>query len=269
VPVDREDFTVRGEPVTLRVRPLPEAGRPAAFAGAVGRFTVSARTTASRVRPMESFPLVLEIAGEGNLDAFPPPRLEPAGFHVFGRTDAGGSPRRITYDVAAIDASPSAVPALAFAYFDPAAGAYREARTEPIPIEVIGAPEPEEHAFPWWIPVVVAVAVAAVAARMRRRREPDAVERAAAAFRAGGGFPAFLAALLGCPEPAVISPDLAARLEGAGVPPDLAARASALVERVTAARYAGGAAPSAGDADDEARALVEAITARRRRAPGS
>ncbi|MFO0984963.1 MAG: hypothetical protein U1E76_25080 [Planctomycetota bacterium] len=42
VAVDRHDAWVRGAPLTVAIRPLPEEGRPPQFSGAVGRFSVRA-----------------------------------------------------------------------------------------------------------------------------------------------------------------------------------------------------------------------------------
>ena len=75
----------------------------------------------------------------------------------------------------------------------------------------------------------------------------------------GAAFAGFLAAHLGCPAAAVISPDLGARLVAAGVPADLATRAAALLEDLVAARY-GGSAPGE-DAAAAARAMVEELEA--------
>ena len=71
-------------------------------------------------------------------------------------------------------------------------------------------------------------------------------------------FAEYLAEHLGCPAASVIAPDLPARLEAAGVPPDLAARTAALLELLIAARYGG----SPGDgAQAQARELVDALDA--------
>jgi len=272
VPLDREDHAVETGPRTLQVLPLPDEGKPPGFDGAVGRFVLHAAAPGGAVRPMESFPLELRIEGTGNLDAFPPPRLELEGIHVFGRTDHGGDPRRITYDVAVKDASVAAIPPIVLWAFDPGARAYRAARTAPIPIEVVGTPPPAKPARRWWVAALVVLGAAVLLAvlRLRRRREPDPVEQAALAFLADGSFARYLATLLGCPEAAVIAPDLGARLEARGVPRELAARAAALLDARVAARYGGPeAAASEERYREEARAIVDAISASRRGAPGS
>lgn len=96
--------------------------------------------------------------------------------------------------------------------------------------------------FVWW--------------RAREREGADAdrtrTRGAAEAFHARAGDPRadpgealaeFLAAHLSCPTAAVITPDLATRLEAAGVPAELAARTAAQLAALVAARY-GGSAPS-------------------------
>ena len=149
VGVDRHEVTLEGPPLTLRILPLPEAGRPEGFSGAVGQFTVRAETSAQQVDAGASFPLTLHIEGIGNLHAFTAPPLRLPGFHALGSIDTKASGRRtITYDVAALHASTAGVPAIAFAFFDPTPPAgYRTATTTPLPLVVnatAGGPSPED-----------------------------------------------------------------------------------------------------------------------------
>jgi hypothetical protein len=105
---------------------------------------------------------------------------------------------------------------------------------------------------PWLIALWLLVFLRA---RERDRNDPEGVRArgAAAAFRAAAARPGcdagealveYLAARLRCPAAAVIDPGLPARLEAAGVPADLAARSTALVEDLGAVRYGGGEAAS-------------------------
>jgi hypothetical protein len=154
VPADATLAFVAGAPLALSIEPLPEEGRPPDFSGAVGRaFEVRAETAARSVAVGESFAVVLAIDGIGNVEDFPAPRLEPAGFHVYGTVDdAGPGWRRITYDLAPRAADVRAVPPLELVVFDTAppdggAPAYRTLRTEPLAIEVRPAPaDPAEAA---------------------------------------------------------------------------------------------------------------------------
>lgn len=149
VGVDRHEVTVESRPLTLRILPLPEAGRPADFSGAVGQFTVRAETSAQRVDAGASFPLTLHIEGVGNLHAFAPPPLRLQGFHALGSIDTKIRGRRtITYDVSPLQASTAGVPGITFTFFDPAPPAsYRTVTTTPLPLVVnatAGGPTPKD-----------------------------------------------------------------------------------------------------------------------------
>jgi hypothetical protein len=290
-PTDRRDAIVTGEPLTLRVRALPEEGRPAGFTGAVGRFEIEASAEPQELEAGESLKLTLRIEGDGNLGFFDTPRpLGLAGFHVYGAVDDRGSEvRTVTYDLAPIDERAGELPSIPFAYFDPRPpGRYRVVRTRPIPLIVRPAPgaarapepeAPEETEVPGGssvVPLVVALLVVALCAagllvwrrtRARDRAEPDPLD-AAEAFRTRSGdpdadlataFAEYLSVRLRCPQAAVIAPDLAERLVAAGVPADLASRAATLLEGLVAARYGGGA--SAADARATSQAVVDELQA--------
>jgi len=271
VAADRRDAQVEGAPIVIAIEPLPEAGRPARFTGAVGRFTVRADASTRELTAGEPLTLTLTIEGEGNCERFEAPPLdELEGFHVLGRLEERGSRRRrIVCEIAPLSAEVKRVPPLSFTFFDPSPPAgYRMLRTEEITLAV----RPDGAARPIAPPsdpvadapggsglaqeiAAAAVAVAAVAAllawrRARRRAtarlaDPAAGDAADAldhCRRATGAelAPAladYLAARLRCPPAAVIAPDLAARLAAAGVPPPLAARAAAALTELTGARY--------------------------------
>jgi hypothetical protein len=121
----------------------------------------------------------------------------------------------------------------------------------------------------WWILVLSPwlLVLAAWSWLRGRARGQDRLDRlqvrdAVAAFRRGTDVPAaftgFLASLLGCSTAAVIDPDLKARLEAKGLPAELAARATTLLDELVAARY-GGSVPAGGE--DAAGALVDALEA--------
>lgn len=281
VPVDREVVRVAGGALALDLRPLPEAGRPPEFTGAVGRKTIAASAAPVRLAVGESVQLTLTIAGAGDLEAFAAPSLARLpGFALRGVLDrTGANAREIVYDLAPLDARVSAIPAVAFAWFSPEAPVgYVTERTEPIALTVApgaagaagatgpaaGAPTASEGGGTKRIAAVVAVAVAIAAALLfvvrRSARRGGAAARsagaAAAALRArladpdsdaADAFVDYLAARLGVAPAAVVSPDLAARLERRGVPRELAAEVAARLTARIAARYAGGAAPSSAD----------------------
>ncbi len=136
---NRVEAFVRGEPLSLKVAPLPDVGRPPEFTGAVGHFSCWAEARPAVVEVGESLKLVLHIEGEGNLQSFDPPRLDDcAGFDLHGVIDDKGAARRtITYDLAPRTADITQVPPIPFAFFETGPSAqYRLVYTSPISIVV-------------------------------------------------------------------------------------------------------------------------------------
>jgi len=143
VAAGREDRMIASEPLRLTILPLPVAGRPASFRGAVGRFELEAAAAPLEVAPGETLTLRLSIRGDAPPASWEPPDLGLLpGFELRGQLDDRGSPVRILqYELLLRNADARAVPAIEFAYFDPAPpGGYRIARTEAIPLRVRGAP---------------------------------------------------------------------------------------------------------------------------------
>jgi hypothetical protein len=142
-PVDWQLARANGSELVLRVEPLPAAGRPTSFTGAVGRFSVRSETDAPEVDLRESLTVRLIVEGHGNTEFFDAPRLDRLhGFEVRGVLD-GKSPtqRTLSYDLAVASPAVTEVPALEFAYFDPGElPSYRVLRTEPLPLSVRSSP---------------------------------------------------------------------------------------------------------------------------------
>jgi len=70
---------LKSNPVIINVQPLPEAGRPADFSGAVGSFTFRAEVDKSRLKSNEALNLKCTVSGRGNIQlidkmnvSFPP-----------------------------------------------------------------------------------------------------------------------------------------------------------------------------------------------------
>lgn len=195
---NRVEAFVRGAPLSITILPLPEAGRPPEFTGAVGRFSCWAEARPAVVEVGESLKLVLHIEvegeGEGDLVSFEPPRLEAfADFDLHGVIDDQGAERRtITYDLAPRSADISQVPPIPFAYFDPGPPAqYRLVSTSPISIvvqpsskgtpAVSATPPPSarekpatpDRSFLWaGVLVVFGLVAAGIFIRARARRSP-------------------------------------------------------------------------------------------------
>ncbi len=68
----------------IKVAPIPSAGKPADFSGAVGKFNFKASIDKDNVKSDEAINLKLSINGNGNLQLFDPPKVTfPADFEVY------------------------------------------------------------------------------------------------------------------------------------------------------------------------------------------
>jgi hypothetical protein len=75
---------VKSQPVTIRVKPLPEAGKPADFAGAVGSFTLKANVDKTKVKANDAINLKVTVSGNGNLELIDKLNIEfPSDFEVY------------------------------------------------------------------------------------------------------------------------------------------------------------------------------------------
>jgi hypothetical protein len=137
---------VASKPITITVKPLPQAGKPDGFSGPVGQFVLKARVDHGQVKAGEPVELTLEIRGQGNLKTVSPPEL-PAleGFTAFepevreelsSSGDKIGGAKTYRYVLIPKEQGEYLIEALNLHYFDPAEKAYRTASTKPIAIKV-------------------------------------------------------------------------------------------------------------------------------------
>ncbi len=132
---------------SVTVRPLPEAGRPASFRGAVGNFAI--RTTAKPTQVAVGDPITLSVAitdlsrGGDELKTLQPPPIDQAslggGFRVPSDPLAGtvdGGTKTFTQSIRPNAVDVTQVPPIEFAFFDPQSGQYQVVRSQPIPLQV-------------------------------------------------------------------------------------------------------------------------------------
>jgi len=148
VPSQSRKIRVSGEPVVLDVQPVPLAGRPPSFAGAIGQgfsLTVSAdRTVLQAGDPVK---LSLTVHGDGSLDAASLPPLAAAGLppahfrlpdgDVAGITDEAG--KHFEISVRVTDPSVREIPPIEYSWFDPDTGRFETTRSQPIALSVRAA----------------------------------------------------------------------------------------------------------------------------------
>ena len=129
------NLTVTAGKRTINVKPLPSAGRPKDFSGAVGRFDFSLSSSKKKLEVTEAFNLKLKVSGSGNLKLFelPKPKL-PSALEVYEpehsekvSTNLSGMKGSITdtYTIVPNDQGRYPIPAVSFSYFDLKSEAYK------------------------------------------------------------------------------------------------------------------------------------------------
>lgn len=145
-PVNPKPISAASTPLRLEVLPIPTAGRPAGFGGAVGEsFSVQAATNRSVVRVGDPISLDLTVSGVGNLtevsipltgdgaildrEAFDVPAEPPTG-NVAAGTKQFKIPIRVT------DESIMEIPPIPLSWFNPVKEEFETTYTKPIALQV-------------------------------------------------------------------------------------------------------------------------------------
>ncbi len=141
-----ETSHVATDSLPLVVRPLPEAGRPDGFTGAVGHYTVRSWLEPDTVPAGEAAVLNVEVRGRGNVKALPPPTLpdvpgierfpptEEAEAGVRGDTVAGW--KRFSWVIIPRRSGERSMPEVRYPYFDPDQAKYHVATAPALTLAV-------------------------------------------------------------------------------------------------------------------------------------
>ncbi len=149
--VERE---IVSNPLTLEVQPLPDEGRPASFAGAVGQYALRASIQPADVQAGSAVTLTATLEGQGNIGAvslsLPTNTPEMRVYDPKATRDVGVNGtllvgrREYTQMLIPITEAVREVPAITFAYFDPARKEYVQLQQGPFPLRVTPAPAGSE-----------------------------------------------------------------------------------------------------------------------------
>ena len=144
-PSVRKDIKAASPPLDLIVHALPTEDRPPEFSGAVGTFKISSDISSGAAAAGDPLTLKLHVTGTGNFDRVDSAMLE----HLehwktypptssFKPGDQLGFKGEKTFEQPVIASAPGAqvLPALTFAYFDPAARRYETLRTSPLSVVI-------------------------------------------------------------------------------------------------------------------------------------
>lgn len=248
-----ELFRALGKPRQLVVRPLPQGNRPPFFAGAIGSgFAIELDASRTVVAVGDPIELTIRVRGDGVLTGLSlpplagPDALPAAHFTVPDGSPAGvvaedGRGKRFTVTARVKSAEVREIPSLAFAYFDPVAGEYRIARSQPIALsvdaaqlvgvdDVVAAPKPAATA-PMGGPPQSASAVATLLGADMSQSAPEATF---ARPWGGSALGAWLGALYGAPALVALASFYLVRTGGRRAQSQTMRRALAEVERALA-----------------------------------
>ena len=135
---------------TINVKPLPEAGKPVDFTGAVGTFDFKAIPSKTTLKNGESLDLVLSVAGTGNLKLFTLPKPEvPNALEMYDpvhdekvTTPLSGMTGKISdsYTIIPQYKGDYIIKPMHFSYFDLATGTYKTISSKEIKISVLDGP---------------------------------------------------------------------------------------------------------------------------------
>jgi hypothetical protein len=134
----------------ITVKPLPEAGKPADFTGAVGSFNFDVSPSKTKLKNGESLDLKVSVSGKGNLKLFTLPKpVLPSALEMYDpihkenvTTPLSGMTGNIsdTYTIIPQYKGKYPIQPLTFSYFDLATKTYKTLSSNPINIEVLDGP---------------------------------------------------------------------------------------------------------------------------------
>jgi len=139
-------YRIKSTPVVIHVKPLPLAGKPDGFGGAVGRFSISTGIDKTELKANEPLNYKIKISGTGNLKlikplntAFPPDfeKYDPKTIDTIVENVNGQSgSRTYTYLLIPRHQGNFTIDPVKFSYFNPGTGKYVSLPTKPFQIKV-------------------------------------------------------------------------------------------------------------------------------------
>lgn len=136
---------LKSNALTLNVESLP-AGRPAAFSGGVGKFSISSTISNTELKTNEETTLKVVIKGAGNMKLIGAPQIEfPSEFEVYDpvinnkyslKTNGFSGEKVFEYLITPRSSGTYTLPAAKFSYFDTATGSYKTIEGESYTVEV-------------------------------------------------------------------------------------------------------------------------------------
>ena len=137
-----KEVKVASPKLEMTVQSLPETGKPETFSGAIGDFRLQVKAAPLEISKGDPVTLNMTVSGVGNFDRVQAPRLQKQkGWKSYDPSSEflkDGSENRgkkvFEQALVAKDTRLTEIPAVAFSYFDPESGTYKELISAPIPL---------------------------------------------------------------------------------------------------------------------------------------
>lgn len=145
---EQKQITLATETLHIESKPLPEAGKPANFSGAVGQFSLAASAGPTDVTVGDPITVRVQISGRGALDGVALPTQDAwKNFKTYPpttkleTTDQFGFQGTKTFEqiISPLNNDVHELPALNFAYFNPEDGQYHTLTHPAVPLNVKAA----------------------------------------------------------------------------------------------------------------------------------
>lgn len=161
VPTSRRDFfgrpvyenthkTVSAGARKLKVKALPENGKPEEFSGAVGTFNFDMTVSKDSLKASESLQATIRVSGKGNLKLLSLPKLKtPSALETYDpeykenvNVNLSGMQGSVSEDYTIVSRYKGKypIPAIDFTYFDPNTGKYKTITADEVEINVLDGP---------------------------------------------------------------------------------------------------------------------------------
>ncbi|QAA82322.1 protein BatD [Aequorivita sp. H23M31] len=148
--MERVNKTISAGKRTINVKPLPIAGKPDGFNGAVGDFQFDVTTNKTQLNANESLQMDVKVSGKGNLKLFTTPTVKlPSSLEVYEPEHSENVTTTIAGMQGSISDSYTIVPQfkgtypiqpLSFSFFDPKSEKYRTITSKEFTIDVENGP---------------------------------------------------------------------------------------------------------------------------------
>jgi hypothetical protein len=137
--------SLKSNPITVNVKPLPANNRPLEFSGAVGQFSMKAQVDRNVVNTNDGITLKVSVSGTGNLNLIEKPAINfPPDFEVYepkiidNFNSKGGTSGIRTFEYLIIPRASGdfAIDPIQFSYFNPAQKEYTTLSSEKFKLKV-------------------------------------------------------------------------------------------------------------------------------------